>query len=160
MDQLTNRDREYLRVLYVLNGFTDPVGPVLLSKKIGVSKVCAFQKMRRLEALGYGKYVLRKGLKLNKKACSLVEQDVKKHHVLEAFLQKKLGLTHHQACIESEKLDSSVSQTLFNKINSTLMKQVSSCCRYNPKEELTVSDLKKCPWMKRLLCNTEEVKET
>ena len=108
MNELTNRDREYLRVLYVLNGFTDPVGPVLLSKKIGVTKVCAFQKMHRLEALGYGKYFLREGLKLNKKACRLVKQDIKRHHVIEAFLQKKLGLTHHQACIEAEKLDLSL----------------------------------------------------
>ena len=160
MDQLTDRDREYLRVLYILNGFIDPVGPVLLSKKIGVTKVCAFQKMHRLEALGYGKYIHRKGLKLNKKACKLIEQDVKKHHVLEAFLQKKLGLTHYQACIEAERIDSSVSHALFSKINSTSLEQVTSCCSYDPEEEFTMSDLKNCPWIKRLLCKTEGEEET
>ena len=92
MELLTNRDREYLRVLYMLKGSSTPVGPVKLSKKIGVTKVCAFQKMRRLEALGYGEYIVRQGLKLNNKAKKVVEQDVKRHHIIEAFLERKLGL--------------------------------------------------------------------
>jgi Mn-dependent DtxR family transcriptional regulator len=135
----------------MLQGSTNPIGPVKLSKKIGVTKVCAFQKMHRLEALGYGKYILRKGLQLNKKATDIVEQDMKRHHVLESFLQKKFGLTHDQACLEAEKLDQSMSKHLFDKINDTYIKPTSSCCSYNPMHKPKVSDLKTCPWIQRLL---------
>lgn len=153
MEVLTNRDKEYLRVLFLLRGSVNPVGPVELSKKIGVSKVCAFQKMRRLEVLGYGKYILRKGLQLNNRAISVVEQDIKRHHIIEEFLQSKLGLSHEMACIEAEELDKSMSKHLFNKIkkNSTLS---SSCCTYDPVKKPTANDLKKCPWMKRLICKS------
>lgn len=149
---LTTRDREYLRIIYLLNGADQPIGPVKLSKKLGVSKVCAFQKMHRLQALGYGTYILRKGLKLNKKAINIVEKDVKRHHIIEAFLQKKLGLTHQQACIEAEQLDHSMSQRLFNKINTKETSSTQSCCRYNPKHKLKYADLKNCPWIQRSLC--------
>ncbi|MBS3749105.1 MAG: metal-dependent transcriptional regulator [Candidatus Thermoplasmatota archaeon] len=156
MALLTNRDREYLRILYLLKGKNQPVGPVKLSKKLGVSKVCAFQKMHRLQALGYGTYLLRNGLKLNSKAISIVEQDVKRHHIIEAFLQKKLGLTHQQACIEAEQLDQSMSQRLFNKINTKETISSQSCCGYNLTHKLKVSDLKNCPWIQRSLCKTKD----
>lgn len=160
MDFLTNRDREYLRVIYMLKGLEDPIGPVKLSKKIGVTKVCAFQKMHRLEALGYGKYILRKGLQLNEKAENLIDEDMKRHHIIEAFLQKKLGFTHEQACIESEKLEQSMSQTLFKKINKIRINPFDSCCSYNPACKPTPSDLKNCPWVQRLLYKPLEEKET
>ncbi|MFO8077349.1 MAG: metal-dependent transcriptional regulator [Thermoplasmatota archaeon] len=148
---LTNRDREYLRIIYLLNGSTQPIGPVKLSKKIGVSKVCAFQKMHRLQALGYGTYVHREGLKLNKKAEKIVEKDMKRHHVLESYLQQHLQLSHKQACVEAEKLDQSISQILFNKIKAADDRFSSSCCSYDPNKKLTCADLKDCPWIKRLV---------
>jgi Mn-dependent DtxR family transcriptional regulator len=151
MDLLTNRDKEYIRIIYMLKGSSTPIGPVKLSKKIGVTKVCAFQKMHRLEALGYGEYHIRKGLKLNHKAQKIVEQDMKRHHIIEAFLQDKLGLTHNQACIEAEELDKTMSQSLFNKIKNETIRS-SSCCEYNPTKSPTASDLKTCPWIKRLIC--------
>jgi len=151
MDFLTNRDKEYIRVIFMLKGSISPIGPVKLSKKMGVTKVCAFQKMHRLEALGYGEYHIRQGLKLNKKGIKIVEQDMKRHHIIEAFLQNKVGLTHSQACIEAEGLDKTMSQTLFNKIKDENL-QSSSCCKYNPSDSPTASDLKLCPWMQRLIC--------
>jgi Mn-dependent DtxR family transcriptional regulator len=160
MNLLTNRDKEYLRVIYLLQGTSIPIGPVKLSKKMGVTKVCAFQKMHRLEALGCGKYILRKGLVLNKKAITMVEKDMKRHHILESFLQKKLGLSHDQACLEAEKLDQSMSQKLFDKINDEHTRSSSSCCSYNPENKPTVSDLKTCPWIQRLLKKKENTGET
>ena len=53
MNSLTNRDREYLRIMYFLNGESEYIGPVKLADAMGISKVCAFQKMHRLSALGY-----------------------------------------------------------------------------------------------------------
>jgi len=151
MNTLTNRDREYLRILYLLNGSTHPIGPVKLAQKLGVTKVCAYQKMHRLQALGYGTYFHREGLKLNEKAEKIVAKDMKRHHVLEAFLQKNLGLSHNQACLEAEQLDQSMSQNLYKKIKTTDNKLSSSCCSYSIDHKPTCSDLRRCPWIQRLI---------
>jgi len=157
VELLTNRDREFLRVIYMLNGSTHPVGPAALSRKIGVTKVYAFQKMHRLQAMGYGTYILHTGLKLNTKAIKRIDQDAKRHHILEAFLQENLGLTHKEACLEAEQLDQSMSQTLFNKIDSSNKTISSSCCEYDPNGKISVSDLRTCPWVKRLICEKKEI---
>jgi len=144
---LTVRDREYLRAIFILYGSQKPVGPVLLADKMGVSKECAFQEMRRLDVLGYGEYVLRKGLKLNKLAISIVENDFKKHHFFEKFLQETLGMTHEEACHESSCIDPFVSEYLMQSIyNKTGTLRNGSCgCRM--KTPLNPNDLKDCHWI-------------
>jgi Mn-dependent DtxR family transcriptional regulator len=44
--------------------------------------------MRRLETLGLGEYIFKEGLKLNNEAILIVENDIKKHHILERFFKK------------------------------------------------------------------------
>ena len=86
---LTNRDRQYLRAIFRLRGSTRYVGPQELATDMGVTKVCAFQKMRRLEALGLGEYTIRKGLMLNREGAEMVEEEIRKHHLLEKFLKEQ-----------------------------------------------------------------------
>ena len=148
---LTYRDREYLRVIFSLNGSLVPIGPVDLAKNIGVSKECAYQKMRRLCVLGYGDYHSYKGIQLNGKAIDLVEQDAKRHHILEQFLLKTLDINHHQACKEAIKLDSSVSANIYYKIKNQINISKSSCCGYDPSKKLTPNKVKLCPWFQNIV---------
>jgi Mn-dependent DtxR family transcriptional regulator len=152
---LTNRDRQYLRGIFLLKGNTEPVGPSTLSKFIGVSKEAAFQEMRRLEFLGYGKYKPKEGLKLNKKAISIIENDVKRHHVLEKFFKKSLNMTHEEACEESTYIDPYISERLMNNISNKIgFFEVCDCgCPIN--SPLEIKDLKKCNWIKKNLLTKE-----
>ena len=148
---LTHRDREYIRVIFSLHGEDAPVGPVELAKKMGVSKECAYQKMRRLTFFGYGEYHLYKGFQLNKKAVQLVEEDTKRHHVIEQFLQKTLDMSHHQACKEATKMDSSISAAVYNHILHQFSLSPSPCCGYDPSKQLTPKEIKQCPWFQRII---------
>ena len=150
---LTHRDREYLRVIFSLNGAKIPVGPVDLAKKIGVSKECAYQKMRRLSIFGYGEYHLYKGFQLNETAIKLVEEDAKRHHILENFLQKTLDITHHQACQEAINMDASISSDMYHRILHQITLSESSCCGYDPSERLTPKNIKRCPWFLHIIEN-------
>ena len=116
---------------------------------MGVTKEAAFQEMRRLEILGFGKYVLKKGLKLNNKAILIVEKDIKKHHILEKFLKKTLNISHKDACIESSKIDPFISEKLIKNIVSKIGIINKGFCGCNLKSPIDPEDLKKCNWIKK-----------
>jgi Mn-dependent DtxR family transcriptional regulator len=149
MNQATSRDKEYLRVIYLLDGYNQPVGPAKLAETLGVSKVCAFQKMHRLQAMGYGDYVTYNGLKINDSALEIIKQDVQKHHIIEEFLQKNTGLSHHDACQEANILSKSISEKLYDQIMQNMAFHKSSCCGYSLVQPLTPDNLAKCPWVQR-----------
>jgi len=148
---LTIRDREYLRAIFILKGITKPVGPSKLSQYIGVSKEAAFQEMRRLEALGLGEYILKEGLKLNDKSISIVENDIKKHHILERFFKKSLNMSHEEACIESSNIDPFISEKLMKNIASKIGLTNKGYCGCNLNSPLEPEDLKKCNWVKKTI---------
>jgi len=149
MSSITNRDREYLRVIYSIHGNRHNIGPVKLAETMGISKVCAFQKMHRLQALGYGNYEPHKGLKLNKKALNIVKNDMERHHIIEAYLSKYLGLSHYQACNEAEYLSETMSIYLFQKISQHIINEHLQCCNYVSSQTLTPEIMKSCPWIKK-----------
>lgn len=149
---LTIRDREYLRAVFILKGVIKPVGPSRLSQYTGVSKEAAFQEMRRLEVLGFGEYFLKKGLKLNNKAISIIENDIKKHHILEKFLKKYLNMSHEEACIESCNIDAFISEKLIKNIAGKIGFTNKGYCGCNLNHPIEPEDLKKCNWvMKKVL---------
>ena len=156
MDSLTKRDREYLRMIYLLQGYQHEIGPGRLSEIMGISRVCAFQKMHRLGALGFGTYEIHKGLKLNDKAINIVEYDMKRHHIIESYLQENFGLSHHQACTEAEILSDSISNTLFKRISQNTIGNRTSCCKYVSYNKLTPEIMKTCSWIKKSIKNNEK----
>jgi Mn-dependent DtxR family transcriptional regulator len=144
---LTNRDKQYLRAILLLQGSTDPVGPKKLALKMGVSKVCAFQKMRRLEALGYGNYTVRKGFKLNDRGIFVIEQDIKKHHILEKFLEDTLKMTTKEACDHSNHIGPFICDTLINDISEKIGNQMSCRCGYCLDTSNKSTKLEQCHWL-------------
>jgi Mn-dependent DtxR family transcriptional regulator len=125
---LTDRDKQYLRAIFLLQGSKQPVGPQELAVKMAVSKVCAFQKMRRLEIMGYGEYVLRRGLKLNENGVRIIENDIKNHHILEKFLEDTLKITFQEACDHSSHIAPFICDTLMNNIAHKMEAKINCNC--------------------------------
>jgi len=144
---LTNRDKQYLRAVFLLQGSTRPVGPNELALKMGVSKVCAFQKMRRLEAIGVGEYFRRKGLKLNALGVLVIEQDIKKHHILEKFLKESLKMTFQEACEYSNHIGPFISEELIKNIADKLGKKMNCNCGYCLDNPENSAELENCHWL-------------
>lgn len=151
MEGLTLRDREYLRALFLLNSHEEPVGPTELSEIMRVSKVGALQKMKHLDSIDMGEYIKGSGLLLNKKGVEIVEEDIRNHHIFEQFLRKSLGMNYNDACQESEKISSVVSNRLIEKIVVKFEGELNCECGncmdppYNPEE------LRECHWCKKLI---------
>jgi len=146
-DLSSARDKEYLRACFALGGSTKSVGPVAMAKRMGVSKVCAYQKMRRLEALGLGVYTGRAGLRLNGIGVSAVKRDILRHHLLEEFLIDTLKMDHNVACNESSRMNDHLSQRLMEGINQ---RPRSSCkCDGCVENADDIKCLEGCHWLKR-----------
>ena len=146
---LTNRDKQYLRAIFLLKGSSCPIGPKKLAIKMGVSKVCAFQKMRRLEALGLGEYHLRKGLQLNDMGVGLITHEIKKHHVLEKFLEDTLKMNSHEACDHSTNIGPFVGDKLMNNIANTIGAEIACSCGSCFDTLANPSELEHCHWLKK-----------
>ena len=146
---LTIRDKEYLKAIFLLKGASKPVGPSQLSKSINVTKEAAFQEMKRLEILGLGKYIKKKGLKLNKNAILTIESDFKKHHILEKFLRKSLNISHEEACKESINIDPYISEKLIDNISKKIGPLNNCDCGSSIKLSFKLKDVKNCNWIKK-----------
>ncbi len=147
--RLTSRDREYLRGIFVLRGNREPVGPSRLAHLLEVSRVAVLEKMRRLEAMGYGDYVHRRGLLLNEVGIDAVQEDVRRHHMMEKYLQDTFGMGSTEACRESSAMDPFVSENLMRNISTFLGSELSCECGCCIDDKYEPEDLYDCHWFKR-----------
>ena len=146
--ELTPRDEEYLRTIFLLEGKDQAVSPTRLGRQLGISKVSAYQKLRRLELLGAGSYLPRKGFLLNTRGLTLAQGDIHRHHILEKFFQDELGFSSEEACRESARMGPTVSTQLLESISDKLGDAIScdcGCCLNPPYEP---GDLVNCHWCK------------
>lgn len=148
MNELTSRDRKYMRAVYLLNGHKKPVGPAKLAQYMEVSRVGALQKLKRLETFKVGNYIENKGLKLNKKGIKIIEEDIWRHHVLENFFIKQLDMKFSQACEESSKLGNIISDELIRNIYESIDGTIECKCGLCLDPPYEPQKLKKCHWFK------------
>jgi DtxR family Mn-dependent transcriptional regulator len=146
---LTNRDRQYLRAVFKLKGSQKFVGPQELANAMSVTKVCAFQKMRRLEVLGLGEYAVRKGLKLNEEGVTLVEEEIRRHHVLERFLSRTLNMTSQEACDHSSHMGPFICEEVLRSISENLDQDIDCECGHCLHDCNGHRGAEDCHWLKR-----------
>ncbi|MFO7791912.1 MAG: metal-dependent transcriptional regulator [Candidatus Saliniplasma sp.] len=146
---LTERDRKYMIAIYLKEGYERPVGPSELAKDMDVSRVGALQKMRRLENQGLGEYQSKKGLILNGDGIDIVEEDVRRHHLLEKFLQESLGMDFEDACRESSRLGSVVSEEMMERIDMNYREYLECECGLCLDPPYEPGDLEECHWIKK-----------
>lgn len=147
---LTNRDKQYLRALFLMSSHQEPVGPAKIARTMGVSRTGALKKLRRLEFLGYGDYVDNKGLLLNSRGVDVVQKDTLKHHLMEKFLETSLDMDPEEACHESSALDPLISTRLMERVNDKYGEELScdcGCCIEPYYEPETLVD---CHWYQRM----------
>ncbi len=150
VNDLTKRDREYMRVVFLLNGSEVPIGPSKLAKKMGVSRVGVLRKMRRIAELGMGDYIEQSGLILNSEGIEVVEKDIQNHHLIENFLQESLDMDFNEACKESSKIGDIISDHLIECIKEKLGDDIDCECGICLDPPYTPNKLKKCHWLKDL----------
>ncbi|HID74098.1 MAG TPA: metal-dependent transcriptional regulator [Thermoplasmata archaeon] len=116
----TPRDMEYLRFACAHGDGEAAVPPSALAADFGVSRVSAMEKLRRLAAMGYGHYVRGKGLVVNERGREAIRLHLRKHRILECFLDRNLGLDHNVGCREAARIDFYLSDDMVDLISDAL----------------------------------------
>ncbi|MFW5928009.1 MAG: metal-dependent transcriptional regulator [Thermoplasmatota archaeon] len=158
-NSLTKRDREYMRVIFLLNGNKEPVGPSQIAKRFDVSRAGVLRKMKRIADLDMGEYIDQSGLILNSKGVDIVEKDIQNHHLIETFLQKSLGMTFDEACKESSKIGDVISENFIECIKDKLDDDVDCECGFCLNPPYSPEKLQECHWCKNLLHEESEREE-
>ncbi len=147
-DDLTQRDGQYLKAVYVLGGHEEAVGPAMLARKMDVSRVGALKKMRRLTSMGYGEYLDYQGFILNEAGVQAIQTEMRRHHVIEKFLQISLEMKSEAACDESSRVGQYVSKEAVESMSQKLGDELTcecGCCIEPPYDP---EDLMQCHWVR------------
>lgn len=146
--ELTSRDREYLRGLFLLGSGKKPVGPTRMGDLLNISKVSALEKMKRLETMGYGRYIDNKGLILTDKGIEIVQRDVRNHHIMERFFEEKMGMDSSEACHESSSMGTLLSANLVRNASKAISEVPRCDCGCIIDDYYEPEELMHCQWFK------------
>ena len=114
--EISENIQEYLEVLYKEGMNRNHVSTTTISKNLGIAPGSVTQMLKKLDELGYIKYVPYKGAILTDKGFKEAEKITRKHRILERFLKDVLKIKdeniHEQACEMEHSLSDEAERAL------------------------------------------------
>ena len=137
---------EYLEAIYKYNEKGERAKTTELAKKLNVSPPSVTEMIKKLADRGFIEYEPYKGVVLTGKGMALAQRVVRKHRLLECFLQDFLGLkrekVHGEACELEHSLSDEATTALCKALNAP--KTCSDDEKPVPPCIVDVSDCKQC----------------
>ncbi len=112
----SHKMEEYLEAIYILNSEGETVLPSKIADYLNVSRPTVTQTMQRMTAAGFVKSSNNKEIQLTENGLTQAESMVRKHRVLERWLNDELGLDWADAHVEAARLESSVSPLVLEQL--------------------------------------------
>ena len=114
--EVSENIQEYLEVLYKEGMDRNHVSTTTISKNLGIAPGSVTQMLKKLDDLGYIKYVPYKGAILTDEGFKEAEKITRKHRILERFLKDVLKIKdeniHEQACEMEHSLSDEAERAL------------------------------------------------
>ncbi len=114
---------EYLEAIYRLIERGEKLTTTNIAKELGISPPSVSEMLRKLDKKGYIRYEPYKGVALRRRGRHLGRTVLRKHRLLERFLES-LGLARHRIHHEACRLEHSVSDELEKVIEKKMEKPV------------------------------------
>jgi DtxR family Mn-dependent transcriptional regulator len=130
-DQPTEKEREYLEVIYYLAARSEPVIAARLAKWMGVQPPTVTHVVSRLEEKGYITRDGRNEISLTAEGFTLAEAMVRRHRILERFLVDVMHVSWDQIHEEAVRLEHALSPTMEARIEE-LVGNSKTCPHGNP----------------------------
>jgi DtxR family Mn-dependent transcriptional regulator len=130
-DSPTDKEREYLEVIYYLAARQEPVIAARLARWMAVQPPTVTHIVQQLEKKGY---IVRDGrgeISLTDSGFTLAEAMVKRHRILERFLVDVMGMPWHIIHEEAVRLEHALSPTMEAHIEALVGKSL-TCPHGNP----------------------------
>lgn len=130
-DSATDKEREYLEVIYYLAARNEPVISARLARWMGVQPPTVTHVVQQLESKGYISRSGRGEISLTDKGFELAEVVVRRHRILERFLVDIMGIPWHQIHEEAVRLEHALSPAMETRIEA-LVGNSTTCPHGNP----------------------------
>ena len=118
--QLSPSVEDYLKGIYTLTERGDPASTSALSQTLGVQPASITGMIKRLATLGYVEHVPYKGVQLTENGSREALRIIRRHRILETYLQEKLEYTWSEVHQEAELLEHAVSDKLISRMAKVL----------------------------------------
>lgn len=112
----SHKMEEYLEAIYILNSEGETVLPSKIADYLNVSRPTVTQTVQRMTAAGFVRSNSSKEIMLTDEGLAMAESMVRKHRVLERWLNDELGLDWADAHVEAARLESSVSPLVLEQL--------------------------------------------
>ena len=118
--QLSPSVEDYLKGIYTLTERGDPASTSALSQTLGVQPASITGMIKRLATLGYVEHLPYKGVQLTENGSREALRIIRRHRILETYLQEKLEYTWSEVHQEAELLEHAVSDKLISRMAKVL----------------------------------------
>ena len=118
--QLSPSVEDYLKGIYTLTERGDSASTSALAQTLGVQPASITGMIKRLATLGYVEHLPYKGVQLTKNGSIEALRIIRRHRVLEAYLQERLGYTWSEVHQEADLLEHAVSDKLISRMAKVL----------------------------------------
>jgi DtxR family transcriptional regulator, Mn-dependent transcriptional regulator len=116
----SHKMEEYLEAIYVLDSEGETVLPSRLADYLSVSRPTVTQTVQRMNAAGFVRSNSSKEIMLTDEGLTQAESMVRRHRVLERWLNDELGLDWADAHVEAARLEGSVSPLVLEQLYERL----------------------------------------
>jgi DtxR family Mn-dependent transcriptional regulator len=131
LDGPTNKERDYLEVIYYLAQRSEPVIAAHLARWLNLQPPTVSYALQEMEKKGYIRRNTRNAISLTPDGFTLAEEIVRRHRILERFLADVVGMPWHLLHEESVRLEHALSPALEDRIY-TLVGDAVTCPHGNP----------------------------
>ena len=114
--QLSPSVEDYLKGIYTLTERGDSASTSALAQTLGVQPASITGMIKRLATLGYVEHLPYKGVQLTKNGSIEALRIIRRHRVLETYLQERLGYTWSEVHQEADLLEHAVSDKLISQM--------------------------------------------
>ena len=118
--QLSPSVEDYLKGIYTLTERGDSASTSALAQTLGVQPASITGMIKRLATLGYVEHLPYKGVQLTKNGSIEALRIIRRHRVLETYLQEKLEYTWSEVHQEADLLEHAVSDKLISRMAKVL----------------------------------------
>jgi len=118
--QLSPSVEDYLKGIYTLTERGAPASTSALSQTLGVQPASITGMIKRLATLGYVEHAPYKGVQLTENGSREALRIIRRHRILETYLQEKLEYTWSEVHQEAELLEHAVSDKLISRMAKVL----------------------------------------
>jgi DtxR family Mn-dependent transcriptional regulator len=130
-DGPTNKERDYLEVIYYLEQRGEPVIAAHVARWLSLQPPTVSHALQEMEKKAYIRRDERSEIALTPQGAELAEAIIRRHRLLERFLADVVGVPWHLLHEEAVQLEHALSPMLEDRI-STLVRDATTCPHGNP----------------------------